>query len=525
VNIQGEFRGIKWIGFDRQRPGRRRELILKYSLVPGQWKPVTAPREVTSEPKFRKWASDELEQIAELGEKPTKQRGGATVDELQEKWLELKRADKSVSGATWTDDRSNLRSQIVPVWGSTPMLLLEQRLHDLRAWVRELAAKLSPTRVRNIVSTFRKFVRDAQLEGWVRLRSNPLDSPEVKTVLPDGGAKGTIVQLPLEVAQGLLDSPTKEIRRLVRYAVALNTGAGDGELAGCRCSDVLELEGDHPRLQITKAFKLRAKEEGLSAELGPPKNDYRVRAIPLNECAREALKLWLSDGWELWVGRPWSDHDPLFPSEQGSFSRPDFAAYLRQDLEAAGLPTADVEGRSYDFRSLRRTFSTMLSKVGVERELREQLMGQSSESVNTEHYTAQVPEKLFEAVRKLELKWTHRGGVLVALLGGAPSKTGASFEIRTRDLRFTNANGETAPAADSGKHAPASHPGAGPADGNGAIEGSATKDLVAEEFAAAVAEHGARAAAADEFARPLVKVKRTRRRKARDSQGGKAGAK
>ena len=425
MNIKGEFHGISWIGFDRERAGRRRTYILKYSLGPGEWRPITAPKDVTSEAKFRAWAIQELEQILEMGDRPkvSKAAGGKTIAELFDLWLELRRNNKDVSGATFADNRSAFKSQILKVWGPLPILAVEGKRKELRAWVRdELAAKLSPSRCRNVVSSFSIFVSDAMMEGWAPgLRLNPLESKEVRSVLPAMPKKREVVTLPEEAGQALLNCEQVELRRLVRYTLALCTGAGDGELAGCRVSDVLTLDGSYPRLQIVQALKLKPKPEAdgtrRGSAIGPPKNDYRVRAIPLNDCARAALRLWLSEGWEMWVGRPPGPKDPLLPSSTGGFSRPDYASMLREDLELAGQPTTHSNGKRFDFRALRRTFSTLLSRAKVHREQREQLMGQSSNSVNTDHYTAEVPDELFDAVRRLSFRWT-RGSVMPAPTAG-----------------------------------------------------------------------------------------------------------
>jgi hypothetical protein len=77
-------------------------------------------------------------------------------------------------------------------------------------------------------------------------------------------------------------------------------------------------------------------------------------------------------------------------------------------LAAAGQPTTTDDGVPYDFRCLRRVFSTTLRRCKVDRELREKLMGQSSKSVNTEHYTDDVDEELFDAVRRLPLTWNRK---------------------------------------------------------------------------------------------------------------------
>ncbi len=478
MNIKGEFSGIKWIGFDRQREGRRRELILKYRSPDSDWRPVTAPKEVTSETKFRAWAKTVLTDIVELGERPIASRsdGEPTIADRADEWIELRRQDPDVAGSTFRDNRSNINHYVVPRWGSLTFLELADKLAELRAWVRELAGKLSPGRVSSIVSTLRMLVRDARLEKWTRLRSNPLNSDEVLTVMPSLGQKRDIVHLPLDVSQALLDR-TKTERRRVRYAVALNTGAGDGEIAGCIIGSVLAIDSDTAALEIVQAFKRRSKEDGKGSELGKTKNAYRLRAIPLNACARAALKYWVEEGWEKWVGRPPTPSDPLFPNIDGQFSRPNSASHLKADLEDCGLPSADLKGRAYEFRCLRRTFSTMLRVAGVDRETREQLMGQRSNTINSEHYTAEVPEHLRAAVQKLPLKWSGLGGANGGALGGGDGKGQVlSMETHPNDRSLQTSEASARPAKGGKRRGKLTLP-ADRVDVKTARPGNATKEI------------------------------------------------
>lgn len=482
MNIKGEFNGIKWIGFDRERPNRRRELVLKYRQPGKDWKPATAPKEVTSEVKFRAWAKSVLENLDQMSEPDRGPTGEAPIESRSDDWLELRKINPDVSGATYQGNKSDLTAHIVPKWGKRTFTELESDLQGLRAWVRELAAKLSPIRVSNIISTFRVFVRDARLEKWTKVRTNPLDSDEVTTVMPKIEKKRDVVFLPTPVSQSLLDL-TKEMRRVVRYAVALNTGAGDGELAGCVIASVLGLDSDSPRLEVVQAFKKGTKEEGKRSEVGKLKNAYRLRAIPLNECARAALKVWIEVEWEKWVGRKPEPKDPLFPDSQGNFSRPYSSEWLAQDLAANGLPTHDVKGRKYEFRCLRRTFSTMLSEQEVDREIREQLMGQSAGHVNTDHYTAQVPAKHFSAVRSLPLKWNRLGGAVGGGLGGSSDGGGEMQSDPHEEDRFTNSLPSPATPANDGKPRRKLPRAAAKTTDESARSGSATKLKEAEREA------------------------------------------
>jgi hypothetical protein len=483
MNIKGEFNGIKWIGFERQRKGRRRELILKYKLPDGDWKPVSAPKDVTSETKFKGWALQTLETVDALGDSAPRRSGtdGALGDRIPQ-WLELVRADKDISGATYKVDKSVMDKHIEPRWGSYSFVALANALDELREWVRGLRDKVSAGRVKRIVSVFRKFIRTARLEKWTAIRTNPLDSDEVMDALPKKtGSRGDVVTLPIHVTQALLDQ-TEELRRAVRYAVAVSSGAADGELAGCIIGSVLCIDGTEPTLEILQAFK-RGTKTGKTAEIGPPKNDFRVRPLPLNDCARDALKEWLAYGWEHWVGRAPTATDPLFPDSTGKFSRPDFSALMKADLEANGLPIVDHKGRRYEFRCLRRTFSTCLYNFDVPREDREQLMGQSSDSVNSEHYTARVQPKLRAAVQLLPFRWTTRKPTLVAPDGVHKDDPAEKPRQAQSEGSFPKAEDQPEISATSDFPGYSSPLSATPTADQPATHGSATKDLVAEPAA------------------------------------------
>lgn len=139
----------------------------------------------------------------------------------------------------------------------------------------------------------------------------------------------------------------------------------DGELAGCRVSNVLTLDGAEPRLRIARTYRSQARPrpDGTRGwgELGPTKNEYRERAIPLNAGAQSALRDWLASGWE---------------------------------------------------------------HRGRRLELREQLMGQAANSVNS----GEVPEELFHA-----FDLARRSPIRVPLLSFLEPTSG--FEPETAALR------------------------------------------------------------------------------------------
>ncbi len=411
LKISGSYQGINFNTVVQDRRDRGRIVRLKWSSTPGEWHELAVPRNVTNEPKLRAWAREQFDNILALGAPAKKKRGGLTVGDLFDQFLEIREASPAFAGATVAMNRTAWSAHIKGRWESTPVLDLERKRSEIRQWVRELAGKVSPGRVGAIVLTFRTFLDACRLDLDVPLRFNPLQLSDIADVMP-AQEKKEVVTLSVESVQALLDSPHVEYRKAVRYAVAVCTGASDGELAGARIRSLLDLHGAFPRLEIVAALKLRGKRKAdgtrANADLGKPKNDNRMRAIPLNECASAALRDWVASGWEHFVGRPPSPNDPLFPSRTGAFSRPAFARLMRTDLESAGQPKDDPKGRPYEFRALRRTFSTVLKACKVELEDRERLMGEGGEGVIVKLYTAEVPAALFDAVRRLPWAWRRR---------------------------------------------------------------------------------------------------------------------
>ena len=60
---------------------------------------------------------------------------------------------------------------------------------------------------------------------------------------------------------------------------------------------------------------------------------------------------------------------------------------LRRDLQAAGIPYRDEEGRVLDFHSLRHTFGTNLARAGVAPKVAQELMRHSDINLTMMTYT------------------------------------------------------------------------------------------------------------------------------------------
>lgn len=124
--------------------------------------------------------------------------------------------------------------------------------------------------------------------------------------------------------------------------------------------------------------------------------------IPIHPLAAPELKRWKDDGWRALVGRAPTDADPIFPNPKGKAILPRSADLLREDLEAADLPSK-FDGQPFEFNDLRHSFSTWLSSAGVPKETRDRLMGHVPQSVGERHYTATDLRLLEAAIARIVL--------------------------------------------------------------------------------------------------------------------------
>ena len=201
--------------------------------------------------------------------------------------------------------------------------------------------------------------------------------PEVRKKIPmaetlvERAGDDKVVLTQGQVETLLASSAVPEPRR-VRYLIAVQSGARDGELAALLWRDV-HLDGPLPLLDVIKALATRG-ETGW-ATLGKLKTRGSKRKIPLHPQTQRALRAWYAVGWPQHVGRRPAPDDYLFPNAQGEAHRPASAELLRRDLESAGLPTSFVGRHPFTFHALRRTFATMLSDAFVSSDIRDALLG------------------------------------------------------------------------------------------------------------------------------------------------------
>jgi integrase len=358
---------------------------------------------------------------------PTVQRARPiAVGDLVERWVTLRENDERFAAATFKDARTCLRHYVAKPVDRGPDLAQKDRVVDigsmradhldvpvLRKWVRALSdvkgersgRPLAPYTIRNILRALTWFLDDVIGEGWAALPGgqNPARQPAVHTELPEmvplAGKSQKLRLAAAPDAQRLLDCERVPMERRVRYVVGLTAGLRDGEIAGLKLKDV---DLDAGIVWVRYALQLQGRRG--YATLGKTKTTASVRAVPLHVAAVEALKEWLSLGWEVHVGHAPRPEDPVFPNASGAAYRPRSADRFRNDASAAGLPTA-VDGHPLTFHALRRTFATWLRAAGVPQEARQVLMGHVPRTAEERHYSEENPAALAEFVGRIPLVW------------------------------------------------------------------------------------------------------------------------
>ena len=148
--------------------------------------------------------------------------------------------------------------------------------------------------------------------------------------------------------------------RAILYLVATYTGLRASELSNVTRGD-LSLSIASPTVTVQAAYSKRRRRD----------------VQPIRPDLAAVLRGWIgdrvsdNDAARLWCGS-WSE---------------DAAEMLRGDLEAAGIPYEDGQGRVFDFHALRHQFISNLAQAGVHPKIAQQLARHSSITLTMDRYT------------------------------------------------------------------------------------------------------------------------------------------
>ncbi len=210
-----------------------------------------------------------------------------------------------------------------------------------------------------------------RLLAWVRKQYGvPIEALDSVEYVDERGA-GTFERraLTLQEAQRLLNVAPPE-RRLI-YVVALSTGLRRAEMESLRWGDI-ELDGGQPYLRVRAKFT----------------KNRRDAFIPLIPQTAEVLR----------AVRPAvvSGDVAVLPS-----GVPRNRRALRRDMEAAGIPIMDGNGRKFDLHALRTTCCTFLLAAGVPARLVQEIMRHSDIRLTTKNYADMSRSPLRESMNAL----------------------------------------------------------------------------------------------------------------------------
>ncbi len=174
--------------------------------------------------------------------------------------------------------------------------------------------------------------------------------------------------------------------RKLRYAFHLWTGLRMSQAAGLEWRD-LDLDQKRPSIRVRADVKgnkaKRAVELPLHPNLADALRDARPPFAQPTDRVFEAT--------------------PTLRSLKGYWRETKKKGKVRQkgDLERAGIPFADDQGRTFDFHAMRKTFNSWLVAAGVSETVRKQLMQHSPKSVTDRHYLDFGVVDLWGEIRKL----------------------------------------------------------------------------------------------------------------------------
>jgi len=378
----------------------------------GAWKNKFVPVSIDSEEEATQWFSSWLRGFEETGVEPLNKdviaRVPKTVRSLAERWLAWKREQLTTDSRAFKDCKRLLDLWVFPHAIADIDLERELDLGHCTAWVERVRGSgRAPNTVRNVVQGLRGFLVDARGKGWIRLRENPLLDPFIRKMLAGSeplAGKNTIIHLKKADVRTLLacEAPDIPALRKIRNVLAIATGCRLGELAALRWED-MDLDASVPTVTVFRQLQ-RITRAGPPVLKEPKLKSHRI--LPLHPSALAALRWWKARGWSAHVGRAPEPADPAFPNVAGDYSITRWAALLREDLVAAGLPSLFEGKHPITFHALRRTFMSLLEGEGVGRDLIGALAGHAGKTVTDRHYIAKNIDRFNEAVRKLPLPET-----------------------------------------------------------------------------------------------------------------------
>ncbi|MGH9228427.1 MAG: tyrosine-type recombinase/integrase [Acidimicrobiales bacterium] len=201
----------------------------------------------------------------------------ASVGELVEQWLDLKRDTLSVT--TWEGYAGKARFRLIPAVGNVPVRKLTVR--DIDAFYRALARdeQLAPSTIRQIHNVLTGALDQAMRWGWRN------DNPARLATLPSVRQREVRPPAPADV-MAAIERADQELALFVRVSAVV--GGRRGEVSALRWTDVDLAVGD---LTITKAL-VESRDRTIHEK---DTKTHQARRIALDAATVEALRAWRSE--------------------------------------------------------------------------------------------------------------------------------------------------------------------------------------------------------------------------------------
>lgn len=283
--------------------------------------------------------------------------------ELAERWL-VEYCDVMKSPGERLKDRARLKIYLLPVWGELRLdALTLAHGTSLRA---ELAKKLKPSTVNNIIKLARKLLADAA--DWNLIRKSPFDKLK-RLVDPE---RPFAYWMPEERDRFLTYARTADADFYDLVAVAVHTGMRIGELLGLRWDVVDFTRG---------VIMVRRSQCQMTGALREQTKNGKFRELPMNKVVAEVLRARRGLG----KAGDQAVFEIAFPKNA--------ASKLRRMAKNAGV-------RPIRFHDLRHTFASLMAMAGVDLALLRDLMGHSTYA-QTLRYAHLHPSRLVGATDRL----------------------------------------------------------------------------------------------------------------------------
>lgn len=272
---------------------------------------------------------------------------GALTDRYQKDEMP-KRFSTSDSYSAW------IRAYIKPKWGTYN--IIDVKPFAVETWLKGL--DLSPKSRGHIKTIMMSLFNCAMRWEIIPFKENPMSLVRVPGV---SKRQSKSVVLSAEQVRDLIQNIDQEPFKTMAW-LSVCLGLEPSVIAGLQWQDI---DVDVLVLNIVRSV--------ISNHVGPAKNEYRQGPLPLDPALANMLDEWREQA-QFIEETDWVFASPYFPDENGRGGKyPYSMRHVAEDhlwpaAKAAGL------GEKIGWRTFRRTYSSLLRKLGVDIKVQQELM-------------------------------------------------------------------------------------------------------------------------------------------------------